>query len=134
MPESDLIAATQAERDSFAQQIGQTVARKRPAVVTAGYNINTGDYVAAANFRGSCAEACVIDALGGDASAVRFVNAVRPRDVAPPLSQVDICLICEATYGRDAFVEPGTIFKSDTLFNQLGPYYDMGEEGNGSGG
>jgi hypothetical protein len=34
--------------------------------------------VAAANSAGACAEMCVIDQLGGDASKVRFTSAVRP--------------------------------------------------------
>jgi hypothetical protein len=64
--------------------------------------------------RGSCAEACVVNALGGDASKVRFTSAVRP-GASGPLDPVLICMICEGTYGRPAFESRPIGFMTDIL-------------------
>lgn len=84
---------------------------KRPATVTAGYNVETGQYAAGGSLRGACAEMCVVAQLGGDASRIRPTSAVRPRTG----DSVDICMVCEARYGRSAFVPQGTKFLSDFL-------------------
>jgi RHS repeat-associated protein len=92
-------------RDTLAGQVG-----KKVATVTAGYQTETGQVAAAACGGGVCAETNVVTALGGDASKVKFTEAVRPRTG----KQVPVCPSCEATYGRDAF-PPGTQFKTDQI-------------------
>jgi len=95
--------AAQIVRDNLAATIG-----KSKATVTGGYNTKTGEVAARANGGGRCAEDHVVDALGGDKSAVRFTSAIRPRTG----QQVPVCERCEANYGRDPF-PAGTQFKSD---------------------
>ena len=114
LTEAELLEAAKGLRDDFAKNtVGPIGYKKRPATVTAGYNTETGQYAAGANSNGACAEMCVIDQLGGDASKVRFTNAVRPRQVTGPLRQVRVCLICEARYGRGVFMERGTEYETD---------------------
>lgn len=107
----ELLDAARAARDSLAAKLGKQ--RRRPSTVTAGYSIETGEVVARSCRGDRCAEDHVSDALGGDPSKHRFTEAVRPRNHEPPFSQVDICMSCEAKYGRDAF-PPSTRFASDS--------------------
>jgi hypothetical protein len=60
----------------------------------------------------SATEEHVVDALGGNASEVRFTEAMRPRNQPPPFREVPVCRNCEARYGRDPF-PPGTKFQAD---------------------
>ena len=87
--------------------------RSKPAVVSAGYNFETGEIAARSSGRGGltgpCGEDFIVDALGGNRAAVSFVESVRVRGVFTP---VPVCAICEAAYGRRAFVR-GTTFQSD---------------------
>jgi RHS repeat-associated protein len=122
MSEEELLSSAQSARDSLARQLGELPQRTRPAAVTAGYNLETGQYAAAANSAGACAEMCVIDQLGGDASKVRFTSAVRPRALPGDLQQVSVCLVCESRYTRAPFVEPGTTFKSDFIAQFYEPF------------
>lgn len=45
---------------------------KKPATITAGYNIDTGEVAARACGGGKCAEDHVVDALGGNPDKRRF--------------------------------------------------------------
>lgn len=110
----ELMTRAQELRDSYAEEAAKLSNRKRPATVTGGYNIETGQYAAGASGelgRGACAEASVINRLGGDPSKVVFTSAVRPRTG----ESINICLTCESLYGRGPFKEPGTVFDSDIL-------------------
>jgi RHS repeat-associated protein len=107
-----LMAASRKLRDDYANELAGLPKSSRPPItVSAGYNTGTGQYAAGANREGVCAEWCVVDQLGGDPSNIVFTSAVRPRTGR----QVRICPACEVRYGRDAFQEPGTNFKSDLL-------------------
>jgi RHS repeat-associated protein len=98
-------------RDDLAGKVGKTP-KDRPATVTAGYNVETGEVAARGSGKGCCAEDYVVEALGGDPSKVRLTEATRPRNQPPPFSEVPVCSRCEAKYGREIF-PPGTKFKSD---------------------
>lgn len=110
---SSKLDEARAARDGLARTLGDLPASQRPATVTAGYNIRTGEVAARPCGGGRCAEDHVVDALGGDKSLVRFTEAVRPRPGGVPLRQVPVCARCEAKYGRDAFPTKTTVFKSD---------------------
>ena len=98
----DMAGAT-AARDAMASTVG-----KRVATVSAGVNTETGEVAAAACGGGRCAEAHVVDALGGNKDVVKFTKAIRPRTG----NEVPVCTRCEATYGRGSFPE-GTKFQTD---------------------
>jgi hypothetical protein len=103
--EGPLLRAARAARDALVD----VVKRSKPAAVTGGYNIETGEVAARTNTHGECcAEKNVENALGGDKSVIRFTEARRPRTG----KEQPICPGCEAEYGRDAF-PPGTRFESD---------------------
>jgi hypothetical protein len=107
----DLMSRAEELRDQYAGEMAGLSQSKRPATVTAGYNVETGQYAAGASVKGVCAEVCVVNQLGGDASKVVFTSAVRPRTGA----QINICVSCEAQFGRAAFQGKGTIFDTDVL-------------------
>ncbi|WP_155358491.1 DNRLRE domain-containing protein [Acrocarpospora macrocephala] len=109
LSEDGLLEAASGLRDEFAESASKLSNSKRPATVTAGYNVETGQYAAGGSFKGACAEMCVVSQLGGDASKIRFTSAVRPRTGDP----VDVCMVCEVRYGRSSFVQRGTTFLSD---------------------
>gem|GEM_PF-1967563 len=109
LSDQELLDAAAGLRDNFIEEASWGSNRKRPATVTAGYNVETRQYAAGGSFRGACAEMCVVAQLGGDASMVRFTTAVRPSKG----NQVPICMVCEIRYGRSAFVQHGTEFLSD---------------------
>lgn len=82
--------------------------RKDFAVVTGGVNIETGQVAGGYNTVGQCAENMVVERLGGDASKIRFSEAVRPRSG----QQVKVCLGCQpGKYLKEQFPE-GVIFES----------------------
>jgi len=81
---------------------------EKPAAISAGYNVETGQVAARASANRMCAETNVCNALGGDKGAVKFTEAWFPRkNVEKP-----VCLDCEARYGRSAF-PTGTQFLKD---------------------
>jgi RHS repeat-associated protein len=81
-----LLDAARAARNALAGQVG-----KKVATVTAGYNTKTGAIAAAACSVGPvCAETNVVTALGGDASKVKFTEAVRLRTG----NEVPVCTSC----------------------------------------
>ena len=82
---------------------------KTPATVTGGVNNSTGEVAARACGGGKCAEDHVSDALGGPSPDIKFTPAQRPRTG----EQVPVCERCEGKYGRDAFPDKDTRFKSD---------------------
>ena len=96
--------ARDALSDSFAGQ------RHKPATVVGAYSETTGQVTAQASRGGGrgCAEGACADALGNP-SDIQFTTAKRPRTG----DDVPVCENCEATYGRDAFPDPETPFKSD---------------------
>jgi RHS repeat-associated protein len=108
----DMLSDARSARDALAKRLGELPADKRPATVTGGYNIQTGEVAARACGGGKCAEDHVVATLGGDKSVIRFTEAVRPRAINPPYKQVPVCTRCEPKYGRDSFPS-GTQFKSD---------------------
>jgi hypothetical protein len=75
------------------------------ATITGGVNVTTGEVTAAYNTTGKCAEDVVVEQLGGDASKVRFSEAVRPRTG----QQVPVCERCQQQYDLQQFPE-GVIF------------------------
>ena len=93
-------------RDALAKSA--SMAKNKPATVTGGYNVKTGEVAARACGGGKCAEDHVVNALGGAKGDVRFTKATRPRTG----KEVPVCQRCEGSYGRSAF-PPGTKFKSD---------------------
>ncbi|WP_239090086.1 polymorphic toxin-type HINT domain-containing protein, partial [Sphaerimonospora thailandensis] len=107
----ELMSRAQDLRDGYAGEMAKLSNRKRPATVTAGYNVETGQYAAGASAKGVCAEVCVVNQLGGDPSKIVFTSAVRPRTG----QSINICVSCEGQFGRKPFKEPGTIFDSDVL-------------------
>ncbi|WP_353328615.1 RHS repeat domain-containing protein, partial [Chitiniphilus shinanonensis] len=104
---SSLLAKARAARDSLASSLSP-LKGKAPATVTAGFNVKTGEVVAKACGGGKCAEAHVVEALGGEKSNVQFTEAVRPRTGR----EVAVCANCEKSYGREAF-PTGTTFQND---------------------
>ncbi len=80
--------------------------REQVATVTGGVNVQTGEVVSGYNTAGRCAEDMVVERLGGDASKVRFSEAVRPRTG----EQVPVCERCQGKYTSDQFPE-GVIFE-----------------------
>ncbi|MBK9261265.1 MAG: RHS repeat-associated core domain-containing protein [Polyangiaceae bacterium] len=103
--------AARAARDAKAAEVGGLRPPARPATVTAGYHIETRQ-IAVGCSGGGCAEGKVVQQLGGDASKVKFTEAVRPRPDGPPFKQVPVCQNCETQYGREPFPS-GTQFKGD---------------------
>jgi len=111
---ADRLAAARAARDAKAAELGQLKPPERPAIVTAGYNKETGEVavgVSQGQGRG-CAEPEVVKQLGGDPSNVQMTEPVRPRAKDPPFEQRPVCPSCEGKYGRGAF-PPGTQYESD---------------------
>jgi len=102
-----LLSEARIARDALSLEL-KPLNGKAPATVTAGYNEATGQVAARACGGGQCAEAHVVNALGGNKADVKFTEATRPRTGA----EVPVCEKCEATYGRNSF-PPGTQFKSD---------------------
>jgi RHS repeat-associated protein len=96
-----LLARARDARNALALELQS----EAPAAVTAGYNIRTGQVVAQASACGLCAEAHVVELLGGVRSEIRLTEAIRPRN----MSEVQVCPVCEAAYGRGSF-PPGTFF------------------------
>lgn len=111
--DADKLAEARAARDELAGELGTLPSRERPATVTAGWNVETGEVAARPCGGGSCAETHVVAALGGDPTKVKFTEAVRPRAQEPPFRQVPVCVRCEGTYGRDPFPAGTTSFQSD---------------------
>ncbi|MCZ2341660.1 MAG: tyrosine-type recombinase/integrase [Bacteroidales bacterium] len=111
---TQLLDDARAARDALAATVGKSP-KGRPATVTGGYNVETGEVAAAASGPRAggrvCAECHVTDALGGDKSAVQLAEAVRPRPTAP-YKEVPVCPECEAEFGRPAF-PPHTLFDTD---------------------
>ncbi len=111
---SELEGAAIQTRDLFAKQMSGLSQSKRPTTVTAGYNIETGEYAAGGSSAAGCAEVCVANLLGGDTSKIRFTPAVLTRSTRL-LEQQPVCLFCEARFGRSSFPSPETRFDSDPL-------------------
>ncbi len=118
LSKSGLSDATQA-RNKVLNDLDQLSGKekKKVSTVVGGYNEKTGEVAVGLKTSGGdcdhCAETLVYDELvyklGGNPKDVKFTKAVRPRtgEVIP------VCDKCEANYGRDAFPEEGTKFKSD---------------------
>ncbi len=107
---SDAEAFTQARNArNSAMQAYRTMPksqREQIATVTGGVNVQTGEVVSGYNTAGRCAEDMVVERLGGDASKVRFSEAIRPRTG----EQVPVCERCQGTYTPAQFPE-GVIFE-----------------------
>ena len=98
--------------------------QKKVATVVAGYNKKTGDIAVGMKYSGTgidcahCAEDLVYDQLvkelGGKADDIMFTKAVRPRTN----EYIPVCNNCETKFGRDAFPEAGTKYKSDGAVNE----------------
>ena len=81
--------------------------REGIAAVTGGVNIETGEVAGGYSTAGGCAEDMVVARLGGDASKIRFSEAVRPRTG----QQQPVCIRCQGKYIQSQFPE-GVIFDS----------------------
>ncbi len=114
LSESGLEGLAIQTRDAFATKMSGLSQKQRPTVVTAGYNVRTGEYAAGASSTAGCAELCVINVLGGNAADIRFTSAVMTRKNAL-LRQQPVCLFCEGRFGRGAFPSSETTFTSDVL-------------------
>ncbi|ROR44146.1 intein/RHS repeat-associated protein [Kitasatospora cineracea] len=114
LTEQELEGAAIQARDDFAKTMGNSSQRQRSTTVTAGYNVETGEYAAGGSSRDGCAEVCVINLLGGDASKIRFTAAVHTRK-SMLMEQQPVCVFCEARFSRQAFPNPVTIFKTDII-------------------
>ncbi|MCY1012048.1 RHS repeat-associated core domain-containing protein [Nannocystis pusilla] len=110
--DAELLAAAESARDTLATQMGPMRRAARPAAVTAGYNIETGQIAAQPSGNLMCAEKRVVQTLGGDIRKVRMTSAVRPRPQTPPFAEVPVCTDCEFWYGRSPFPS-GTRFQGD---------------------
>ncbi|HRI68577.1 MAG TPA: hypothetical protein PK156_30320, partial [Polyangium sp.] len=97
-----------AERDRLAADLSRT--RHPPATVVGAYSPSLERVTAGASKGGGlgCAEGACANALGNPGD-IQFTEAVRPRtgDIVP------VCKNCESTYGRGAFPDPATRFRSD---------------------
>jgi RHS repeat-associated protein len=104
----DLHAEAVAARDALAADLAKS--RHPPATVVGAYSPSTGQVTAAASRGGGlgCAEGACAQALGNPPD-IQFTTAVRPRTGG----SVDVCPTCESTYGRGAFPDPATRFKTD---------------------
>lgn len=104
----DLHGEAVAARDALAAELAQT--RHPPATVVGAYSPSAGRAIAGASRGGGlgCAEGVCSEALGHPPD-IRFTPAVRPRTGQP----VDVCSTCESTYGRGAFPDPATRFRTD---------------------
>lgn len=103
-----LMEEAKAARDSLAAELAKN--RHPPATVVGAFSESTGEVTAGASRGGGlgCAEGVCSEALGNPPD-IKFTPAVRPRTGQP----VPVCAICEAMFGRGAFPELETIFKSD---------------------
>ena len=81
--------------------------RKQISTVTGGVNVETGQVAGGYATKAGCAEDMVVARLGGDASKVRFSEAVRPRTG----QQQPVCLGCQGKYPRTQFPSDSTILK-----------------------
>jgi hypothetical protein len=104
----DLHAEAVAARDALAAELA--TGRHPPATVVGGYSPSSGRVTAGASRGGGlgCAEGVCSEALGHPPD-IQFTPAVRPRTGQP----VDVCPNCESTYGRGAFPDPATRFRTD---------------------
>ncbi len=106
--EQGLLTEARAARDELAGRLGKLPTSQRPAAATGGYNKVTGEVAAGCSTgRGQCAEDVVVELLGGDRSKIGLTEAVRPRPIDPPFTEVPICERCQAKY-------PATMFPSGT--------------------
>ncbi|WP_159455430.1 hypothetical protein [Pseudobacteriovorax antillogorgiicola] len=97
----------EAARDALSADLAKS--RHPPATVVGAYSPSKGTVTAAANRGGGrgCAEEVCAAALGNPKD-IQFTTAVRPRTGKP----VKVCNNCESTYGRGAFPDPKTKYKS----------------------
>ena len=104
----NLHAEATAARDALVADLSRM--RHPPATVVGAYSPSSGRVTAGASRGGGlgCAEAVCADALRNPPD-IRFTEAIRPRtgEVVP------VCPSCEATFGRQAFPDPATRFRSD---------------------
>lgn len=106
----DLHAEALAARDTLVKELA--LQRHPPATVVGAYSPASGRVTAAASRGGGmgCAEGACSELLGSPPD-IQFTTAVRPRTGQP----VDVCPTCEITYGRSAFPDPATRFKTDRV-------------------
>ncbi len=104
----DLHAEAVAARDSLVGKLATQ--RHSPATVVGAYSPSSGRVTAGASRGGGlgCAEGVCSEALGHPPD-IQFTPAIRPRTGQP----VDVCPTCEGTYGRGAFPDPATRFRTD---------------------
>ncbi|MCO7227503.1 polymorphic toxin-type HINT domain-containing protein [Pleionea sp. CnH1-48] len=95
-------------RDNLAAELKKS--KHPPAAVVGAYSPSSGKVVAGASKGGGrgCAELSCSEALGHP-SDIQFTRAVRPRT----RQDVPVCNTCEGSYGRDAFPDPKTRYKSE---------------------
>lgn len=113
--EARLLSQAVDARDAELLRLKSLRSVDRPATVVGAYNVRTGEVAVghSSPTRLRCAEADAANKLG-DVSDVRFTIAKRPTSGGPPFADVKVCAqYCEPAYGRAAFPEPGTLFKSD---------------------
>ena len=113
--ETRLLAQAVDARDAELLRLKSLRSIDRPATVVGAYNVRTGEVAVghSSPTRLQCAEADAVNKLG-DVGDVRFTMAKRPTSGGPPFADVKVCAqYCEPAYGRAAFPEPGTLFKSD---------------------
>jgi hypothetical protein len=113
LSDDELLASAQALRDDHVAEVVRTSSKRKMAgAVTAGYNIETREFAAGnSSAEGGCAEICVVNQLGGDATKIRFTAAIRARHGGLQ----EICPACEITFRRHQFVDPATTFQTDRI-------------------
>lgn len=107
LPDADAFIKARSARNAMVEvwKGMPKVQQESIATVIGGVNVTTGEVTAAYNTAGKCAEDVVVEQLGGDASKVRFSEAVRPRTG----QQVPVCERCQQKYDLQQFPE-GVIF------------------------
>jgi hypothetical protein len=110
---AELFAQAVALRDALVQSVAKM--KTKPAVIVGAYSPSLQKAVAAKSLGGGrgCAEAACSQLLDY-AADIQFTTPIRPRGGGRIFP---VCESCEATFGRLAFPDPATIFKSDVVKN-----------------
>jgi hypothetical protein len=108
LAERGLRSGAEAARDALAKDLATR--KHPPATVVGAYSRSQGRFTAQASRGGGrgCAEGVCKEALD-HAADIKFTRAVRPRTG----NWKEVCEVCEAQYGRNAFYDPDTEFGSD---------------------
>ena len=114
----ELLRAANAARDAEMARLTTVRSADRPPTVVGAFNIRTGGVAVGQSSKllGECAEACAVRMLGGNSGEVRFTRALRPNGSGAPFREIPVCSeFCEPAYGRGAFPDPKTRFRSDEV-------------------